>query len=270
MEALGYSKNQQPFLKLSCNIRLRSIKEIVKLNTPDNHSLLIEALLFSIAGLLPSPRTINDIEGKCHSGRLRKLWKIIRHQYRGESMDETEWQFFRLRPENFPTVRLAGAARLIPRLLDADYFKSIVQIVKSIEHTAGEKFKRLESLFQVPPSEFWSSHYTFENPADRPPVKLIGKNRSEEIVLNVVVPLCLLYGRIFRDKDVRQGTLEIFKQSPALSENTITRIINDQLVKSKFKIDSTMLQQGSIQLYKYYCVEERCEECAVGKVVGNG
>ena len=96
---------------------------------------------------------------------------------------------------------------------------------------------------------------------------LIGKSRSDDILLNVVVPICLLYARLFKDKEVRQGTLKMFELCPSVSDNSITRTINSQLVKGKLKLASAKLQQGAIQLYKCYCTQERCPECAVGSLV---
>ena len=206
-------------------------------------------------------------ESKERIHELLEMWTDLRQYYRGEILNAADWQFFRLRPENFPTVRIAGAARLIVKFLQKNFFKSIIQTVKCGEQGSREKFLSLEYIFITHPDEFWMSHYRFGELAKHSLKTLVGKSRADEIVLNAVIPVCLLYARIFKDKDVRQSTLKVFEECPALSENVVTTTISGQLIKGKFKLDSAAFQQGALQLYKFYCVEERCKECAVGKKV---
>ncbi|MGH2567723.1 MAG: hypothetical protein ACRDGA_05245, partial [Bacteroidota bacterium] len=82
-----------------------------------------------------------------------------------------------------------------------------------------------------------------------------------------VLPIALLYARTFKDKNVRAGAIQLHQFLPPLSENSITRLMAKQLLKGKIALDSVGAQQGVIQLYKFYCTEERCAECEVGKVV---
>jgi hypothetical protein len=268
MEALGYSKNQEPMYRLANNVNLRWIESVIpgKISAKQL-SLFTESILFGGAGLIPMAHELNDEESITRVRALRTRWKKFRKQYCGGLLTPVEWQFFRLRPENFPTVRLAGAARLIPKFIDSEFFKHIIQTMKSAEVTHKEKFSGLESSFIVPTDEFWQHHYLFRERSEEKLHVCIGKQRANEIVLNVVIPICLLYARIFRDREVRSGALGIFEHSPALCENSITNIIDGQLVRKKQKLNSPMMQQGAIQLYKCYCTQYRCEECAIGKIV---
>ena len=267
MEALGYSKNQQPFIKIAQNLRLELIRELLNSPMPMECVKDIEAMLFGVAGMLSPSLKSNDAVSKSYMKKLGASWKNFRHMYHRVILHEAEWQFFRMRPDNFPTVRIAGVARMIPQLLQKDFFKSVIQTAKSQEFSANRKVRQLQSLFIVHTDGYWQHHYLFGEIAKQTVTTLIGKSRADDIVLNVVIPICLLYARIFKDKEVRHGALEIFEECPGLSDNTITRIIEKQLIKQKFKLDSAMLQQGALQLYKFYCVEERCKECAIGKEV---
>ena len=266
MEALGYSKNQRPFLTVAQSARLRLLGQFLKGKTGEEQSILLEAILFSIAGLLPS----GAIAGRSSAKRvkqLRKLWRPFHRCYRNTMLTGAEWQFFRLRPENFPTLRIAGAARLIVKMIETGFFKSMIQTMKLPEMGRGKKFRSLEQLLCIPADRFWSSHYRFGEKAKSRIKTLIGRKRADEIILNVLIPVCLLYARVFRDKEVRREALNLFEQCPAFSANTVTNTIERQLVRRKFIPDSAMLQQGELQLYKFYCIEERCAECAVGKIV---
>lgn len=265
MEALGYSKNQLPFLKLAKNLPLHYFKDTVP-SSHDEAVLHYEALFFGAAGLLPPSSAMNDAESKVRVHQLKQLWKEFSAQYRGVQMNEGEWQFFRLRPDNFPTVRLAGAARLVQRFVSTNVFKAIIQTTKNQELRATNAVNSLQSLFIVDADDFWSTHYRFGERSGKHLTTLVGKSRANDIVINVVVPICLLYARIFRDKEVRRGTIDLLSQLPPLNSNTITRTMEKQLVRKKFNLDSAMLHQGVLQLYKFYCIEERCNECEIGKI----
>ena len=267
MDALGYTKNQQPFVKLARNVKLRYLKEHVFPRHRQETPMALEAMMFGVAGLLDPHRAESDEESIRHVRRLRSLWRTFQREYHGEIANEADWQFFRLRPENFPTVRLAGASLLIPKLLQTDFFKYIIRTIKNEALTHREQYTALQSLLIVPAEGFWSNHFRIGEKAKMSIKTLIGKNRADEIILNAVVPVALLYARVFKDKAVRKRTLKLYEQCAPLGKNSITTIMEDQLVREKFPLDSALLQQGALQLYKYYCVEERCAECAVGRVV---
>jgi hypothetical protein len=267
MEALGYSKNQQPFLKLAHQVSLSKINGMLGSAPRDNTALLIESVLFGASGLLPAHHSHPEKATALRINQMRTLWNKYQKSFGIESMNETEWQFFRLRPENFPTIRIAGAARLVLRLLKEDYLKAIIQITKNRDIASQDKLRQFEALLVTPADEYWKTHYRFGEETPAPLTKLIGKSRAGEIILNVFFPISLLYARIFKDKDVRQGILDIFTHCPPQTENTVVRTIDTQLLKGKIKLDSAMLQQGALQLYKLYCIDERCTDCAVGREV---
>jgi len=267
MEALGYSKNQKPFLKLAQSVRLNTIGELLHSVPANNTMLLIESMLFGASGLLPSHHAFPDKTTALRLNQMQALWNKSLKFYGNECMSETEWQFFRLRPENFPTIRIAGAARLLFRMLKEDYLKSIIRISKNRELENSAKLRQFESLLITPADEYWKTHYRFGEETPSPLSKLIGKSRAGEIILNVFFPVSLLYARIFKDKEVREGVLAIFNQCPPQTENTVVRTIDTQLMKRRIKLDSAMLQQGALQLYKLYCMDERCTDCAVGRDV---
>lgn len=261
MEGLGYSKNQEPFSRLGQNVSLAWIRS----SEIGNNAKTLEAVLFGAAGLLPKIRPIKAKESKAYARDLIRGWHAVRASYRGEVLHAADWQFFPTRPTNFPTVRLAAAPQLIQKFLHEDLFRKIIPTLKSTL-PAGEKLRSCHELFHVGAHPFWSHHYNFDEPASRP-IKLLGASRIDDILINTILPIALLYARIFKDKEVREGAIQLFQSLPPLSENSITRLMAKQLLKGKIKLDSVGAQQGVIQLYKFYCTEERCAECEVGKIV---
>ena len=268
MEALGYSKNQQPFLHLAQHLTLDRAKHLLQYVPKEQDiPMAIESMLLNVAGLIPLIKEIPDRDGKKRARKLRDIWKLCRNHYHRDILHQAEWQFFRLRPENFPTVRLAGAARLIGLFLQENVLKSIIHIIKDRTIDVRKRCVMLEEMFIVRADEFWSSHYQLKERAKRKLQNLIGAERAHDIIINVVVPVCLLYARLFKDKEVRRGILKIFNEAKRSNDNFITRTIERQLLKNKLDLDSALLEQGAIQLYKQYCVQERCSECAIGKTV---
>jgi hypothetical protein len=87
------------------------------------------------------------------------------------------------------------------------------------------------------------------------------------MIVNAVIPLALLYARTFKDKAVREQALKLYEILPPSMENSVTRLMVRQLLKDRVQLNSVAAQQGAIQLYKFYCREERCMECEVGRVV---
>jgi hypothetical protein len=94
--------------------------------------------------------------------------------------------------------------------------------------------------------------------------RLIGLERVQDIILNTVIPVTLLYARVFKDPAVRKHVLELYESFPAVESNSILRTMSTQLLKLHIPLKTAFLQQGTIQLYKFYCTEGRCGECEIG------
>lgn len=261
MECLGYNKNQEPFVRLAKSATLKTIAECGLMN--DNVKL--EALLFGAAGLLPKIRSVEEKESRDYVKILAKEWNEIKKSFRSPLLHTADWQFFPTRPANFPTLRLSAAPAIVQKFFAEDLFRTIIQLIKSPQE---EKKKRetLQALLHVEPNEFWSNHYNFDERLPKR-VQALGSERINDMIINAIAPIAFLYARTFKDKNVREGTLRLYEFFPPLTENSLTRLMEKQLLKGKLKLNSVSLQQGVIQLYKFYCREERCDECEVGRAV---
>jgi hypothetical protein len=265
LEALGYSKNQRPFVRLARNARLKDFEELTAGCSEGERLLNAEAMLFGVAGLLPPVKSKSDSGGREYIRLLRERWTALRPAYHREILHPAEWQFFRLRPENFPTIRIAGAARLELILLKQDFFRSVIQEIKHYAASDGKPASFLESMFIVPAEGYWAGHYIFGEVSGTTVKRLVGQQRAREIILNTLIPVCCLYARLFKDRDVRSAAHGLFGRYPATEGNSITRLMETQIGGPGYTLTTAALQQGAIQLYKYYCLEERCEGCVLGK-----
>jgi hypothetical protein len=261
MEGLGYSKNRDPFVRLARNITLKIIVERQLAIDP----IILEALLFGAAGLLPKNAGIKEKETRNYLRGLRKQWKELRLQYHGEILHAADWQFFPTRPSNFPTIRLAAACLLIKKILANDLFHSTIQTLKA-NISASEKEHKLIQLFSIESNDFWKHHYNFDKAASTN-VTALGTSRIRELVINAVLPIALLYARIFKDKSVREGALGVYQSLPMAENNSITRLMEKQLLKGKLSLKNVSSQQAVIQLYKFYCAEGRCSDCDFSAVL---
>ncbi len=262
MEALGYLKNQSSFLRLARNANLKIIRKI----TPTNASVEdYEAILFGASGLISFVKEENDEESKNHLRKMNKIWNNYSVDFKSERLNCAEWQFFRLRPENFPTLRIAAAAFIIERIIKYNMFKSIIQILKDNSIPISDKIKNIYSLLLVESQGFWKKHYRFGQKSGKPIKMLIGKDKALEIIINTIIPLCLLYARTFKKREIRTNALNLFSVLTVTKRSSLIDTLENQLIKGKFKINTAVLYQGLVQLYKYYCVEEKCSECEIGK-----
>ena len=267
MEGLGYSKNQQPMLTVARNVTLQFLRTLVENSVRDEHVQIIQAALFGAAGLLPSSRIVKDKQARSYLRDLRRHWKQMRPEYKGQILHPAEWHFFRLRPQNFPTLRLAAASVLIVKFFSCNVPRTIFHIMKDSNRNFRTRFQLLRQLLSAQPDEFWSKHYMFDRAAKREIKTLIGVDRINDIIVNTLFPISLLYARIFRDLDLRAQIMDLLSGFPALSQNTLTRTMERELLKGKVELNSSAVQQGVIQLFTFYCREERCSECDVGKIV---
>ncbi|MBF8248526.1 MAG: hypothetical protein HW374_1326 [Bacteroidetes bacterium] len=259
MEGLGYVRNMAPFTRLAQIVTLDVVR---KLHAEEDERKL-QALLFGVAGLLPKISSLKEENSKEEVRRLIRVWENLRCDFRSEILHPADWQFFPTRPMNFPTVRMAAASALIRKIIKDDGFRRIIQTIK---FSQGNKLQELQSFFSIKTGDFWRAHYNFDHPSSSP-VKSLGVTRIRDMIINTVVPVSLLYARVFHDFAVRHETIELYHAMAPSAENEVTRIIEDQLLKGRMPLDSPGRQQAAIQLYKFYCTEGRCHDCDIGKLV---
>ncbi len=249
-EALGFSKNKEQFLKLSKRIELDKIKKL-KINTDETDSII-----FGLSGFLAGVRFKNP-----YVSELKNNWSTIGAKLQKEIMDRSEWNFFRLRPANFPILRLAYASALLYEILNNELFKCIIKIFEDSE----EVIKDLERTFmEINISEYWRVHYDFGK-EKKPVLQTIGSERIKDIITNVLLPFVHLYSVIFEKRNL-QNRIEYFykREKQKSGSNEVTRMMEKQI---NVKIRSLADEQSLIQLHNFYCIRGKCNECGIGKIV---
>lgn len=233
--AFGAKVNAEPFRMLA-----RSLP--VKILAKHKNSLLqLEALLFGSAGFLDE-KFVDD-----YPSQLKKEFDFLRKKYALQPMKKHLWKFLRLRPANFPTIRLAQFARLV--------FNSNHLLSKILE---SPDVKTLFSYFNCEPSDYWLTHYRFDklSPEKKKP---LGEDAIALLVINMVSPFLFVYGKMKDEEAFINQSLHLLEQLPPEQNQVITHWKRSG-VSTKSAFDS----QALLQLKNQYCSNFLCLDCAIG------
>lgn len=205
-----------------------------------------EALLFGQAGLLDAEFTDD------YPKLLQREYRFLQKKYRLQKI-EASMIFLRMRPSNFPTIRLAQLAMLVHKSLHL--FSKIKE--------AGD-IKQVKELLNVTANDYWHYHYVFDEPTNFKKKKL-GAQMTDNILINTVVPALFAYGHYHKETLHKDKALQWLEFIPAEKNN----ISNGYLalgVDNRTAFDS----QALIQLKNEYCNKKRCLDCSIGnKLVRN-
>lgn len=204
----------------------------------------VEAMLLGCAGLLEEDFTDD------YPLLLKREFNVMRAKFNLLVMPKERWRFMRMRPVNFPTVRLAQLAQMIHR--NGSMFANIK------EATCASEAK---DLFDVKASEYWDTHYRFEAESEYYP-KHLGDGTANVLMINAVIPLLFCYGRFHKDQSLCEKALRLLEDLPA-EDNTVIR----HFAARGMKTGNAMQSQGLLHSYSMYCKRKRCLECQIGNVL---
>jgi hypothetical protein len=264
-EALGFSKNKEPFLKLTKILPISYINEHV--NIYDSNAILkIQALLFGVSGLLPEIDSSFDETTIEYVTNLNTLWNEFKNDFGKKKMNRSDWQFFRLRPHNFPTLRIAGLSYLLPSFLSGKIVKDTINEFRNKDQKIEDTIKALQDKFIVVAEDYWVNYYDFNYKGDKINKTLIGQSRADDIIINAVISMVILFARIFNEKYIEKFALSFYHQYPRLSDNEYTKYIVKELLNNN-PILTAKQAQGALQLYRFFCSSNKCEKCDINKAL---
>jgi hypothetical protein len=261
-EALGYSRNKEIMFKLSKSADIKFFKSLDELTRKK-----IESILFHVSGLFPE---VTDIKSEDTSEYMRDsldIWFTAKDKYDSGILNKNDWNFFKLRPQNFPTIRIAAGARLLERIIIHDQFNRIINIFQN--HTETPKLiTKLRNEIIVQGEGYWASHYNFNKETKRKLNYFIGLGRADEIIVNILLPIYSVYFEINDNKELSQKVLELYINFYQKEGNHLVDQVNNTLGFRNEKFRS-VYYQGMIDLFRSYCIKKRCLECEIGKKVFN-
>ena len=232
---LGLKVNADPFLMLAESLPLKTLIR------HKNSLLQIEALLFGQAGLL-SETFVDE-----YPRTLQKEYQFLQAKYQLQPLAATHWKFMRMRPANFPSVRLAQWATLIYRT--GQLFSKML---------VAQNLTEIENAFSVELSNYWQTHFRFDK-ASKKSSKSLGKTRVHLLVINIIAQFLFLYGKERGYERYQERALTLLEAVPAESNHIIAQWEGLGMVAHQ-----AAQSQALLQLKNSYCDHKRCLDCAIG------
>ena len=206
-----------------------------------NDLFQIEAIFFGQAGIL------EDSDGDGYYLRLKKEYTYLQHKFGLIPMDASLWRFLRLRPANFPHIRIAQLACLYHRAYG---------LLSRIMET--ETLQGVRDILKGGTSEYWLTHYTFGGSSPSRP-KTLSNTSLDLLIINTVVTFLYAYG-LHKGNRVLCARAGSFLEELKAENNYITRMWEQCGMKTSNAADS----QALIQLKKEYCDKKKCLYCRFG------
>lgn len=235
----GFKTNALPFELLA-----RSLPQNILAKNKHNPTQ-IEALIFGQAGMLA-----NDFEDE-YPQQLKQEYAFLRKKYNLTPIEQHLWKFMRLRPPNFPTIRLAQFAALI---VNSNHLFSKVLDIRDVN--------MLCNLFEgITVNAYWDDRYRFDKPS-KPSPKNLGAASINILLLNTLAVFLFSYGKHHQQQYYIDRSLKLLESLPG-EQNQIIADFNTVGVKAASAFES----QALLELKNYYCNYKKCLQCSVGNKI---
>jgi hypothetical protein len=236
----GFKVNKEPFLMLSKNLPFKIIQK------HRGNQLQVEALLFGHAGML-----VTDSKDE-YISRLYQEYKFLSNKYdlTPNALNHAQWKFLRLRPSNFPTLRIAQ-------------FASLMNSVNFLfaEITESSESEEIINLFKVNTSDYWKNHYRFGKKSSGK-VQELGEESINNIIINSVAPILVAVGKQRDDQEMVDRAVALLQSIPG-EKNKIVKQYQQLGYSCKSAVDS----QGLIELFSNFCQKRQCLNCSIGTAI---
>jgi len=234
LKAFGFKVNAMTFELLARKIPVHLLLKHA------NDVKQCEALLLGMAGLL------EDQFKEKYARELQNEFEFLKQKYKLIPLDKKLMKYSRMRPSNFPDVRLAQFAALV------HHHPGFLQ--------APNNYLSREQLFDAlntPVSGYWQNHYRIGLLTERSAGNL-GKNSTENILINTLVPFLFFYSNKHDKPEFKEHAL-LLLEGCAFEDNRKTRLF---LAKREALV-SAVQSQACIQLFDRYCNKKRCLSCGI-------
>jgi hypothetical protein len=235
----GFKTNALPFELLA-----KSLPQIT-LAKHKNNPMQIEALIFGQAGFLNG-----DVKDE-YPQKLKSEYGFLQKKYKLIPIENHLWKFMRLRPQNFPTIRLAQFAALV---VHSNHLFSKVLEIKDV--------KALRNLFsEIKVNPYWENHYRFDTESV-PSSKNMGTASIDILLLNTLALFLFSYGKHNQIQHYINRCLKLLEHLPNENNKIITDFANLGV-----KITTAFESQALLELKNNYCNYKKCLHCGVGNKI---
>lgn len=232
--AMGFKVNAEPMEHLA---RITPVKILIK----HNDTLQTEALLIGQAGMLPK-----EAEDE-YTKELKREYEFLKSKFGLTPMDASEWKLLRLRPVNFPIIRLSQLAAIVRKTLG-----NFENVFKTLD------IDNLMDTLDVSASEYWDTHYALGKETARK-TKSLGKASRRLVVINAIIPYLFSHARRYGKEREQTNIMKMLSFIPMEKNSQIEQW-------QSLGIDP--LHEGEAQalllLHKKYCMKGKCLTCRFG------
>ncbi|WP_340076770.1 DUF2851 family protein [Leptobacterium sp. I13] len=241
MRNFGLNINGEAFYEAAKRLDFAVVRKVW------SNPVQLEALLMGVTGLLKATNLLET-----YPGALQKEYAYLKNKFVTIQDGPIAPKFFKLRPANFPTVRLSQLATLYYR-----YQNLFSEIIKT------NTVEALYKLFDVATSVYWETHYTFGKQS-REQVKKVSKSFIDLLIINTILPIKFCYAK-YMGNDENDVLLQLITAIKAEKNS-----ISDKYKNIGMEIPSALESQGVLQLYNDFCMKNNCLRCAVGNTLLKG
>jgi len=200
----------------------------------------LESLLFGTGGLLDLDK--EDV----YFGDLKFSYFYLMHKYKTEKIYVDPLQFFKHRPDNFPTIRLSQLANLYHK--QQNLFSKIIAL---------KSLKEIYNIFEVSAGSYWQNHFQFDKESPKK-AKFLSKSFIDLLVINTIIPIQFTYAKSMGNS-VAEDLIDLLDEV-APEKNSIIEKFNSFGIQSNNAFET----QSLLQLKNEYCAKNACLRCAIG------
>ena len=264
MEALGYDRNSKALRELAQHVPFTDLDE--------KSELEIQAILFGVAGLLPSQREKplpTEVTNDPSIVALETLWRASEYAKLPPRMTEARWRITG-RPLNHPPRRIAAISQLIHRCQGSLMMHFLPTCEKAADTDAPRSLKtlvkELRALLMLEPTGYWKMHSNFGTGGARN-TALIGKERAVDIITNKILPAAYIWAVESESEKLQEAVLRLYSVVPKSTGNKVIRKIDKQIFTETQQMrhlkPTAKIEQGIIRLHKNYCADWLCDLCPI-------
>lgn len=279
LEAFGFQGNRLPFWQLARLAPIERLRAVLRNARPT--PLHLQAVLFGVAGFLQhwqSTLKPASPEIEAYLSTLLAHWEPLASDF-SERVDERQWRTAGIRPANLPQRRIAAAGHLLAGVARHSLVDLVLEPLRAIDREAplqqmrsclSELTRRLRVTGE---DDFWGHRYTLSGTQHSRQIDLVGSGRAATMVVDIVLPAAAALVQLGHESVPLDVVRHLYRSHRRLPGNEITRDMLRQFFGSDRErlatVDSACRQQGLIQLYRDYCLNEleTCQECAFPRLV---
>lgn len=235
MRYFGLKVNNDSFEYLSRILPLNLLLKHI------DNEVYVNAMMFGSAGFL-----LNDFNEE-YPSLLKREFNMLRSKFGLRIMPYSNWKFLRLRPSNFPTIRIAQLAQIIMK--NGSMFSKI--------RDSGS-IDDITELFDVELDSYWDNHFQFDKVSNIKMKKTLGKTAVDSIMINAVAPMLFYYGHYHSVESYKEKAMNYLEQTSP-ENNVLIR----EFANCGIKLENAFQTQGALYMYKHYCRRRRCLECGI-------